>query len=31
MNLDAKDRILRHGNMKDLGIPNLLMFQVGTN
>ena len=27
---DAKDGIVRHENRKDLGIPNSLLFQVGT-
>ena len=27
---DAKDGIVCHNNRKDLGIPNLLLFQVGT-
>ena len=27
---DAKDGIVRHDNRKDLGIPNSLLFQVGT-
>ena len=27
---DSKDGIERHGNRKDLGIPNSLLFQVGT-
>ena len=28
---DAKDGIVRHNNRKDLGIPNSLLFQVGTD
>ena len=27
---DGKGGIFRHNNRKDLGIPNLFMFQVGT-
>ena len=27
---DAKDGIVRNDNRKDLGIPNSLLFQVGT-